>query len=141
MKIVIAGLLLGAVAGLIGALCGVGGGIFMVPMFVTLLGLTQKQAVATSLAVIIFTSIAATISNARSAQPLIQWPLFFAASAGGIVASWFMAERMKAMADDTLTRIFAIVLVSAGVWMWISAPAKAKAKPAVPAASGESQNR
>jgi uncharacterized membrane protein YfcA len=126
MKLIIAGLLIGIAAGLIGALCGVGGGIFMVPMFVTFLGLTQKQAVATSLAVIIFTSVAATISNARSSQPLIQWPLFFAASAGGIVASYFMAERMKLMADETLTRIFAVVLVSAGVWMWFSAPAKAK---------------
>src|SRR5213078_3555728 len=50
----------------------VGGRIFMVPMFVTFLGLTQKQAVATSLAVIIFTSVAATLSNVRASQPLIQ---------------------------------------------------------------------
>lgn len=98
----------------------------MVPMFVTFLGLTQKQAVATSLAVIIFTSISATISNARASQPLIQWPLFFAATTGGVVASYFMAEKMKAMADDTLTRIFAVVLISVGVWMWFTAPSRAK---------------
>ncbi|HEX2746840.1 MAG TPA: sulfite exporter TauE/SafE family protein [Verrucomicrobiales bacterium] len=135
MKIVIIGLMIGIAAGMIGALCGVGGGIFMVPMFVTFLGLSQKQAVATSLAVVIFTSVSATISNVRSSQPLIQWPLFFAAATGGIVTSYFIAEKMKLMADDTLTRIFAIVLISAGVWMWFSAPAKAKDAAAPPAAS------
>ena len=130
MKIVILGILIGIAAGIVGALCGVGGGIFMVPMFVTFLGLTQKQAIATSLAVIVLTSLAATISNFRSATPLIQWPLFWAASAGAVFVSYFMAEKMKLMADDTLTRIFAIVLVSVGVWMWFSAPARAKAPPA-----------
>src|SRR4029079_15965116 len=98
MKLIVAGLIIGIAAGLIGALCGVGGGIFMVPMFDTFLGLTQKQAVATSLAVIIFTSVAPTLSNVRASQPLIQWPLFFAAATGGIVTSYFMAERMKNMA-------------------------------------------
>jgi len=130
MKIALLGILIGAAAGLIGALCGVGGGIFMVPMFVTFLGLTQKQAVATSLAVIIFTSLAATVSNARSAQPLIQWPLFWAAAFSSVIASWFMAERMKAMSDETLTRIFAVVMISTGVWMWFSPAGQAKTPPA-----------
>jgi uncharacterized membrane protein YfcA len=129
MKIVILGIFIGAAAGIIGALCGVGGGIFMVPMFVTFLGLTQKQAVATSLAVVIFTSVASTVSNVRAAQPLIQWPLFFAAAGSSIVFSYFMAEKMKAMADETLTRIFAVVLVSAGLWMWFSPAGKGKGSP------------
>jgi uncharacterized membrane protein YfcA len=129
MKLVILGILIGAAAGLIGALCGVGGGIFMVPMFVTFLGLTQKQAVATSLAVIIFTSLAATVSNVRSAQPLIQWPLFWAAAGSSVIASYFMAERMKAMSDETLTRIFAVVMIGTGVWMWLSPAGKGKTSP------------
>jgi uncharacterized membrane protein YfcA len=133
MKIAILGILIGAAAGLIGALCGVGGGIFMVPMFVTFLGLTQKQAVATSLAVIIFTSLAATVSNARAAQPLIQWPLFWAAAGSSVIASWFMAERMKSMSDETLTRIFAVVMICTGVWMWFSPAGKAKTPPAASA--------
>ena len=129
MKLVILGILIGIAAGIVGALCGVGGGIFMVPMFVKFLDLTQKQAIATSLAVIVLTSLAATVSNFRSATPLIQWPLFWAATAGAVSVSYFMAEKMKLMADETLTRIFAIVLVSVGVWMWFSAPSKAKAPP------------
>jgi uncharacterized membrane protein YfcA len=129
MKILIIGILIGAAAGLIGALCGVGGGIFMVPMFVSFLGLTQKQAVATSLAVIIFTSIASTISNARAAQPLIQWPLFFAAAGSSIIFSYFMSEKMKQMADETLTRIFAVVLISVGLWMLLAPAGKGKNTP------------
>lgn len=128
MNLIIPGILIGAAAGLIGALCGVGGGIFMVPMFVTFLGLTQKEAVATSLAVIIFTSLAATVSNARSPQQLIQWPLFWAAAGSSVIASYFMAERMKGMSNETLTRIFAVVLICSGVWM-LFAPVKKDAPP------------
>lgn len=130
MKIALLGILIGAAAGLIGALCGVGGGIFMVPMFVTFLGLTQKEAIATSLAVIIFTSLAATVSNVRAAPPLIQWPLFWAAAGSSVIVSYFMAERMKTMSNETLTRIFAIVLVSVGVWMWFAPAGKGKSPPA-----------
>jgi uncharacterized membrane protein YfcA len=136
MKIAIAGILIGIAAGVVGALCGVGGGIFMVPMFVSFLGLTQKQAVATSLAVIILTSLTATIINARAAQQLIQWPLFAAAAVGAVAASWFMTERMHHMADDTLKRIFAIVLVAVGVWMWFSTTPGVKAETATADRSG-----
>jgi uncharacterized membrane protein YfcA len=104
--------------------------VLMVPMFVHFLDLNQKQAVATSLAVVILTSIAATISNARSPVPLIQWPVFFAAAGSSIIASYFMAERMKLMANETLTRIFSVVLISAGISMWFTASGKTKPAPA-----------
>ena len=107
MKYILAGILTGIAAGLIGALCGVGGGILMVPVFTRLLDLGQKQAVATSLAVIILTSIVATVQNLRSPTPLIHWPLFAACAAGSIVATWYGAEAMRGLRDDTLTRIFA----------------------------------
>lgn len=139
MKMALLGIIIGVAAGLLGSLCGVGGGIFMVPMFVGVLGLTQKQAVATSLAVIIFTSLAASVSNVRATPPLIQWPLFFAAAIGGIVSSYLMAGRMREMADDTLTRIFAVVLIGTGLWMWFSAPAKEKDRSRT--AAGENANK
>jgi uncharacterized membrane protein YfcA len=50
-------LAIGVLSGVVAALCGVGGGVVMVPAFVSLLGLPQKVAVATSLAIIIPTSI------------------------------------------------------------------------------------
>ena len=53
MKTIAISAAIGIAAGLLGALCGVGGGIVMVPAFVAALGFEQKKAVATSLAVIV----------------------------------------------------------------------------------------
>ncbi len=125
MKFALFGLIIGISAGLLGALCGVGGGILMVPLFTGVLKLGQKEAIATSLAVIVLTSIAATIQNARAATPLIHWPLFAACAAGSVVASWFGAGYMKNLQNDTLTRLFAAVMIGVGLWMWISTPATA----------------
>jgi len=55
-------LLIGAAAGLMSGLMGVGGGIVMVPLMTGLLGLTQHKAHGTSLAVIIFTAIAGALT-------------------------------------------------------------------------------
>ena len=62
---------IGVISGLIAALCGVGGGVVMVPGFVLLLGLPQKTAVATSLAIIIPTALMATTQNVRAG--LVNW--------------------------------------------------------------------
>ncbi len=59
MQTILIPILIGCLGGTIAALCGVGGGIVMVPAFVLLLGMEQKQAVATSLAVIAPTAIVA----------------------------------------------------------------------------------
>ena len=44
MKTLVIAAFTGVIAGLLGALCGVGGGIVMVPAFVTVLGFEQKKA-------------------------------------------------------------------------------------------------
>lgn len=108
-------LLIGAAAGLLGALCGVGGGIVMVPVFGMALGLTQQQAVATSLATIIAISGSATVQNARAG--LVDWKVFAATAAGGIIAAYFGSDLMKSLSNQTLTRIFAVTLIAFGVHM------------------------
>lgn len=120
MKFALVGLCIGLLTGVIAALCGVGGGIFMVPAFVQFLGLTQKQAVATSLAVIVPTALSATVVNARN--DLVVWPVLLATSLGAVVTSWLMAEKLKSLSDATLTRIFAVVVVVMGVRMWFAVP-------------------
>lgn len=119
MKIVILGILIGLLSGAIAALCGVGGGLVMVPFFTTVLGLTQKQAVATSLAVIVPTALVATAKNMQSG--LIHWPIFFATAAGACVAAFFMAEKLKTFQDANLTRIFALVCIIMGCLLWFKA--------------------
>jgi uncharacterized protein len=55
-------LLIGAAAGLMSGLMGVGGGIVMIPLMTTFLGLSQHKAHGTSLAVIVFTAISGALA-------------------------------------------------------------------------------
>jgi uncharacterized membrane protein YfcA len=116
MKFTILAILVGLAAGLLGALCGVGGGIVMVPAFIALLGLEHKQAVATSMAVIIITAIAATLNNSR-ANNLIDWKVVAAVGAASAVAAWFGSDLMRSLGNQTLTRIFGLLLVVFGARM------------------------
>jgi uncharacterized membrane protein YfcA len=111
----ISALLIGAVAGAAGALCGVGGGIVMVPAFVFLLGMDQKTAVPTSLAVIIATSVVATANYARS--DMVHWKTALPAALGGVLVAYFASEWMKALSNQALTRVFGVTLVAVGLWM------------------------
>jgi len=52
-------------AGTLGALLGLGGGIILVPALVLLLGVPEKTAVATSLLGVIATSVVASTSHLR----------------------------------------------------------------------------
>jgi uncharacterized membrane protein YfcA len=116
MKIITLAILTGLAAGLLGALCGVGGGIVMVPAFVSLLGLEHKQAVATSMAVIILTAIAATANNSRTTE-LIDWKIVAAVGIASAVAAWFGSDLMRSLSNQALTRIFGCVLVLFGIRM------------------------
>lgn len=120
MKTVLLSLLVGVISGLVAALCGVGGGIIMVPFFHGLLGLTQKQAVATSLAVIIPTAIVATLKNATASPPLVVWHIVLAASAGAALTAWLASGWMQSLGNESLRRIFAILLILVGTKILLS---------------------
>ena len=116
MKLILSALIIGLVAGLLGALCGVGGGIIMVPAFVALLRLAHKQAVATSMAVIVVTSAAATLSNATGSK-LIDWKVMAITAVAAAAAAWYGSEWMRKLSDPTLTRVFGVLLIAFGVKM------------------------
>jgi uncharacterized protein len=133
MKIALIACCIGLVSGVIAALCGVGGGILMVPAFVLLLGMPQKVAVATSLAIIIPTAIAATVVNFRNG--LVDKQVFLWTALGAVFTATFMATKLKTMSDDTLTKFFAIFIIAMGVKLWFTeTPGKKDVAPA--AASG-----
>jgi uncharacterized membrane protein YfcA len=116
VKLLITGLLVGTVAGLVGALCGVGGGIIMVPAFVMALGMGQKTAVATSLAVVVVLGFSGTLNNAVNSD-LIQWKVVAVAAVGAAVASWYGADLMRSLSNLQLQKGFAILLIAVGVRM------------------------
>lgn len=119
MKVIAIAIVIGLVAGLLGALCGVGGGIVMVPAFVGLLGLTQQKAIATSLAVIVITSLVSTANTTTKAGNMIDWKIVAMVGAASAVAAWFGTDLMRLLSNQTLTRIFGVVLLVFGTRMLI----------------------
>jgi uncharacterized membrane protein YfcA len=109
------GLGVGALTGILAALCGVGGGLIMVPAFVFLMALDQKSAVATSLAVIIAVSLVATAKY--SAASLVKWHIVLPVMLGAVVTTWLAADWLKHLSNDALTRIFAILMIVVGIRM------------------------
>jgi uncharacterized membrane protein YfcA len=116
MKTLITAAVIGVIAGLLGALCGVGGGIVMVPAFVMVLGLKQKEAVATSLAVIVIISLISTLNNARQSS-LIDWRIVALTACAAALAAWFGTDLMHKLSSQQLTRLFGVVLLIFGAKM------------------------
>ena len=114
--------LIGCLGGTIAALCGVGGGIVMVPAFVLMLGMEQKQAIATSLAVIAPTAIVAIARISAGPESLVQWKIFIPTAIGACLIAYFAADWMKSFINLALTRIFAGVLIVIGFYMLFQKP-------------------
>lgn len=117
MKILLTALLIGVVAGLAGALLGVGGGIIMVPAFSLILGMEQKSAVATSLAIVVVTAVIGTSNHVINKTELIDWKLVALTAVGAAVAAWYGSDLMRTLSNQNLTRIFGVLMVLIGVKM------------------------
>ena len=118
-KLLLTCLLVGVVAGLAGALCGVGGGIIMVPAFVLMLGMTQKTAVATSLAVVVMSGLSATANNVTSKSDLIDWKIVGITALGAVVGAWYGSDLMRSLSNQQLTKIFGVLMIVVGARMLI----------------------
>lgn len=111
-------ILIGALSGVIAALCGVGGGVVMVPLFVAVLGFEQKQAVATSLAAMILTALFASLKN--SANTLVDWKVAIPCGCAGAAVAWFASDALKHISNRHLTVIFGVVMIAMGGRMLFS---------------------
>lgn len=109
------GLGVGALTGVLAALCGVGGGLIMVPAFVLLMALDQKSAVASSLAVIIAVSLVATAKY--SAASLVKWQVVLPVVIGAVATTWLATDWLKHLSNDVLTKVFAILMILVGIRM------------------------
>lgn len=106
---------IGSVSGLVAALAGVGGGVIMVPMFTAILGMPQKQAVATSLAAIIMTSIAASYRNTGNA--FVEWRVALLAGCGGAVVAYIASDWLRSLSNRSLTLGFGVLMMVLGARM------------------------
>ena len=113
MDAVIIYLLLGAFAGLVAGLLGVGGGLIIVPVLVFIFtdqGLAEHLivhlAVGTSLATIVFTSISSV--RAHHQHGAVLWPVFWQLTPGIVVGAWLGAAFADVLASDQLRRFFGV---------------------------------
>ncbi len=117
MKTLAIATIVGLSAGLLGALCGVGGGIVMVPAFVTALGMEHKKAVATSLAVIVIVSLVSTLNTSlRKGDSMIDWRIVALTAVAAALAAW-LTDLMHKLSNQHLTRLFGFVLLAFGAKM------------------------
>lgn len=113
-------LLVGAGAGLLAGLFGIGGGLLIVPVLVFCFGMMgfsseiiMPLAIGTSLATIVITSISSTRIHHRLAN--ISWPVFWVLAPGIVVGVWFGVQTATRIAGEHLQLVFGVfaLLVSA----------------------------
>lgn len=106
---------IGAAAGVVAGVFGVGGGIIVVPGLVLWLGISQREASGTSIATIIASSAAALIAFGVSGN--VDWPaaalVFIGAAFGAVIG----ARIATMVSERVLTATFAVVLFIAGIRM------------------------
>jgi uncharacterized membrane protein YfcA len=106
---------LGLFAGALAATLGVGGGIIFVPVLVSVFGFGQLEAQGTSLAIIVPTTLIATIAHARGGR--VMWRVVAVVATGGVFAAIAGANLAQSMDEAVLRQIFAVVLVILAVRM------------------------
>jgi uncharacterized protein len=109
-------LLAGAVTGVLGALLGTGGGVFLIPVLVLGLGVPMHYAVATSILAVIATSSAVASTNVERGTAnmrlgmTLEVATALGAIAGGLTAGWLPSRALEGL--------FAVVLLPTAVLMW-----------------------
>lgn len=106
---------LGVIAGIVGGLFGVGGGIIVVPGLVLWLGFTQHRASGTSVATIIASAGAALVPFALDGS--VDWSAAIAITLGAIVGASLGARVLHRIPARNLTRAFSVLLFVAAVRM------------------------
>ncbi len=103
-------ILLGLVAGVLGGIFGIGGGIIIIPALVFLFGLTQHQAQGTTLAVLIPPiGLLAALRYYYSGNVKLGMAAFICL--GFFIGGWIGASLIQNMADQTLRRLFGVFLL------------------------------
>lgn len=107
--------LTGAIGGTFSGALGVGGGIVMVPLMMSVLGFDQRRAAATSLAAIVLSATSGTITYGLGGHT--DWLAGILLGAGGVVGSLIGARLLKVLPIAVLRWGFIALLVLIAVRM------------------------
>ena len=114
--------LVGVVGGLLSGAFGVGGGILMVPLLVSLVGMDHRRAAATSLVAIVPTSIAGSLSYLSRGEADVLVAVIAAAGgmAGSALGSWLLRRIHLAL----LRWLFLALLVGVAIRLLTAVPTR-----------------
>ncbi len=101
-------ILVGIVAGSVAASLGIGGGIIYVPALVTVFSLAQHEAQGTSLALIIPTTIVATIVHSRAGR--VDWRISGLLAIGAVGGGFLGAQAALALEAPVLRKMFGVMV-------------------------------
>jgi uncharacterized membrane protein YfcA len=113
-KAVGVGLLVGFLTGLL----GVGGGFLITPALTLFLGLRMKQAVGSSLAIIVINSAAGF--SAHAAGFTMDWPVVLSFAAPAILGSLIAARLARRLKDKHIRVSFAMLIFAVAAWVTAS---------------------
>lgn len=103
------------VAAVASTMCGIGGGLFAVPILHFLCGVELKLATATSLVVVFAMTAAGTLAELSSAAPQLEWRVIGLLCAGGLLGAHLGQRVARRLDTRVLTWILALALFAAGV--------------------------
>ncbi|MBL0927020.1 MAG: sulfite exporter TauE/SafE family protein [Phycisphaerales bacterium] len=108
-------MVIGAVAGALSGLVGIGGGVVVVPALVYLLAVSQKQAQGTTLAMMLPPiGVLAVIAYARAGN--VNWVWAGLLVLGFLAGSYLGAGWALGQSEAALKRVFGVVTVLIGIW-------------------------
>lgn len=125
LGLILALLALGSMTGFAAGLLGIGGGMLLVPFITLLLSLKQfpaplvvHMAIATSLATILFTSIASV--RAHHKHGAVQWSIVAMLTPGILIGSWIGPWIGKQMNSAMLAGFFGIFVLTSATQMLLN---------------------
>lgn len=127
-------LLIGAIAGLLAGLLGVGGGLIIVPALAAIYvqqgisgDIIMHLALGTSLATILVTSVSSV--RAHHAHGAVQWPLALKLSPGILLGAWAGGWLAGQMSTDLLKPVFALFEIAVAVHLLSNGQVSAHRRP------------
>ena len=116
IQIIVILILIGIASGFLGGLVGVGGGIIIVPALIYFLGFSQQQAQGNSLGLILLpVGILAVINYYK--EGYVDAKVVALLAVGFIVGSYFGSKFALILPQETVKKIFAILMVAVAIKM------------------------
>lgn len=111
LRLFLAGLLVAAWS----VMCGIGGGLFAVPILHYLHRLPMRESVATALGLVAVSTVAATVSEALHDESALHWGVVGALAAGSLIGAQLGFRVARRLDARKLKMIFALLVLFVGL--------------------------